>query len=287
MESTARRVIAGVEQEKLLWNEQRTARAKERAATVAAELPEMYDGISVLMDKNLIPSASTGEPKLLHCNAEGDYYRHFADVATGNAESKAAEDARVVCAGDTQRAEKHLVVTHSARLGLVLNFSVFRYEVLQNPDKACEMVRVAFKDVIVEPDNVAEDSFKDSTLDTAGGVHFGKDDLNDGADDQGTVFRHARDETEDAAPLTYLMATRLGKKLSDVREADDLWWLRPHGKTQVTIEHVQGTDVSLDPRKIHTVVTRKSNYETVVRGVVQNIRVDSGSLKGLITTLTN
>ena len=40
-----------------------------------------------------------------------------------------------------------------------------------------------------------------------------------------------------------------------MRENGDLWWFRAHGKTQVTIEHVEGTDESLDPRKIHIVVT--------------------------------
>ena len=51
------------------------------------------------------------------------------------------------------------------------------------------------------------------------------------------------------------MATRMWKKLSDVRKNGHPWWFRAHGKTQVTIEYVEGTDESLDPRKIHTVVT--------------------------------
>ena len=64
---TTRRVSGGVEQtEKLQGNEQQTAHEKERAVKVEVEQPEMCDGISVLMDKNLIPSASTGEPKLLY-----------------------------------------------------------------------------------------------------------------------------------------------------------------------------------------------------------------------------
>merc|ERR1711998_798817 len=61
-------------------------------------------------------------------------------------------------------AEADLVVTHPIRLGLALNFSVFQYEVLQNPDEACKMAREAFESAIAELDNVAEDSYKDSTL---------------------------------------------------------------------------------------------------------------------------
>jgi len=57
-----------------------------------------------------------------------------------------------------------LAVTHPIRLGLALNYSVFQYEVLGNPEEACKMARAAFEDAIAELDNVAEDSYKDSTL---------------------------------------------------------------------------------------------------------------------------
>ena len=118
-------------------------------------------------------------------------------------------------------------------------------------------------------------------------MDLSKDDLDDGADNQSIMFEYATDETENGVLVTGLMATRLEKKWSNARENGDLWWMRPHGKTQVTIEHVQGTDGSLDPRKIRTVVTRKNNFETVMRDVVKNIRVDSGSVKDLITDLIN
>ena len=61
-------------------------------------------------------------------------------------------------------AASELAVTHPIRLGLALNFSVFHYEVLNNPDEACKMARTAFEDAIAELDNVSEDSYKDSTL---------------------------------------------------------------------------------------------------------------------------
>merc|ERR1712063_193433 len=90
--------------------------------------------------------------------------------------------------------------------------------------------------------------------DTAGGVHVGKDDMDVGAGDQGIMGGYASDETEDCMPLTHSMATKLGKKLTDVRKSGDLWWLRPDGKTQVTIQYVQKPDGSVEPQKIHTVV---------------------------------
>merc|ERR1711985_218712 len=97
--------------------------------------------------------------------------------------------------------------------------------------------------------------------DIAGGVHVGKEDLDVGAGDQGIMFGYASDETEDCMPLTHSMATRLGKKLTDVRKSGLLWWLRPDGKTQVTIEYLQKTDGSVEPKKIHTVVISTQHAE--------------------------
>merc|ERR1711998_578725 len=87
------------------------------------------------------------------------------------------------------------------------------------------------------------------------------DEMDVGAGDQGIMFGYASDETEVCMPLTILMATRLGKKLTDVRKDGSLWWLRPDGKTQVTIEYKQNADGSVEPLKIHTVVISTQHAE--------------------------
>merc|ERR1712107_326886 len=97
--------------------------------------------------------------------------------------------------------------------------------------------------------------------DIAGGVHVGKEDLDVGAGDQGIMFGYATDETADCMPLTHSVATKLGKKLTDVRKNGELWWLRPDGKTQVTIQYKQKADGSVEPLKIHTVVISTQHAE--------------------------
>merc|ERR1711967_94655 len=67
--------------------------------------------------------------------------------------------------------------------------------------------------------------------------------------------------TENCMPLTHLMATKLGKKLTDVRKDGTLWWLRPDGKTQVTIQYKQHSDGSVEPLYIHTVVISTQHAE--------------------------
>ena len=82
----------------------------------------------------------------------------------GDKKSVASESALQAYEEASKIAEKDLDVTHHIRLGLALNYSVFQYEVLSNPDEACKMAHTAFEDASAELDNVAEDTYKVSTL---------------------------------------------------------------------------------------------------------------------------
>merc|ERR1712025_1541101 len=159
------RIITSVEQkEKSRGNEENAKWAKEYCSKVETELQKICDTILGLLDGNLINKASTGESKVFYQKMKADYYRYIAEFSDGDKKSKAAESARSAYEDAQKVAEKDLAVTHPIRLGLALNFSVFQYEVLANPEGACKMARTAFEDAIAELDNVAEDSYKDSTL---------------------------------------------------------------------------------------------------------------------------
>jgi 14-3-3 protein epsilon len=159
------RIISSVENKEQSKNNDEQAKwAKEYRQKVEAELQKICDTILGLLDGNLISKASTGESKVFYQKMKADYYRYIAEFTEGDAKSKAAENARLAYEDAHKVAEKDLAVTHPIRLGLALNYSVFQYEVLSNPDEACKMARTAFEDAIAELDNVAEDSYKDSTL---------------------------------------------------------------------------------------------------------------------------
>merc|ERR1712039_969781 len=138
--------------------------ATEYCTKVEGELQKICDTILGLLDGTLIGKAGNGESKVFYQKMKADYYRYIAEFTDGDAKAKAAESARQAYEAAKQVADKDLVVTHPIRLGLALNYSVFQYEVLQQPDEACKMARSAFEDAIAELDNVAEDSYKDSTL---------------------------------------------------------------------------------------------------------------------------
>merc|ERR1712048_837974 len=150
--------------EKTKGNDMGAKYAKEYCGKVEAELDKICSTILGVLDNNLIPKCSADESKVFYQKMKADYYRYIAEFSEGDKKSKAAESARAAYQEAHNVAEKGLAVTHPIRLGLALNFSVFQYEVLQNPDEACKMARTAFEDAIAELDNVAEDSYKDSTL---------------------------------------------------------------------------------------------------------------------------
>ena len=95
---------------------------------------------------------------------QGDYHRYTAEFASGEDRKTAAQSSLEAYNKAQEVANTELTSTHPIRLGLALNFSVFYYEILNSPDRACKLAKSAFDEAIAELDNLNEDSYKDSTL---------------------------------------------------------------------------------------------------------------------------
>lgn len=145
-------------------NSKKLAMIKEYRKKIEEELnATCHDVLGVIQD-NLIPQAVSGESKVFYQKMKGDYHRYTAEFASGDARKVAAEESLKAYKEASEVAEANLPSTHPIRLGLALNFSVFYYEILNSPDRACKLAKTAFDDAIAELDNLNEESYKDSTL---------------------------------------------------------------------------------------------------------------------------
>lgn len=159
------RIVSSIEQkDEGKVPEEKQCITKEYRKQIELELNRICQDVLRVIDENLIPNAATGESKVFYYKMKGDYHRYLAEFATGNDRKEAAENSLVAYKAASDISSVELAPTHPIRLGLALNFSVFYYEILNSPDRACRLAKAAFDDAIAELDTLSEESYKDSTL---------------------------------------------------------------------------------------------------------------------------
>ncbi|UPX18024.1 uncharacterized protein EKO05_0008348 [Ascochyta rabiei] len=159
------RIISSIEQkEESKGSEKHVGTIRDYRQKIETELEKVCQDVLNVLDESLIPKAESGESKVFYHKMKGDYHRYLAEFASGEKRKVAATAAHEAYKTATDVAQTELTPTHPIRLGLALNFSVFYYEILNSPDRACHLAKQAFDDAIAELDSLSEESYRDSTL---------------------------------------------------------------------------------------------------------------------------
>jgi len=92
-----------------------------------------------------------------------------------------------------------------------------------------------------------------------------------GASDQGMMFGYACDETPSLMPMPIYLAHQLTQRLADVRRAGILPWLRPDGKSQVTVEYAYGKPVRVDTVLVSTQHADSVSHADIAEGIIEHV----------------
>lgn len=158
------RVVSSLEHKTTQNKDEKGAQlAKEYREKIEKELNDICDQVVKLLEDHLIPRTMDNEGKVFYLKMKGDYFRYKAEVACGD-EKKDIIGCSEKAYKEASKISEELQATHPIRLGLALNFSVFYYEIANNPKEACDLAKKAFDEAIKGLDNTAEDNYKDSTL---------------------------------------------------------------------------------------------------------------------------
>ncbi len=95
------------------------------------------------------------------------------------------------------------------------------------------------------------------------------DDKDQGAGDQGLMFGYATNETEELMPMPIILAHKLTKKLAEVRKSNGISWMRPDGKSQVSIKYEDGK-----PKKIETIVLSTQHAPNVSNDEIKTALIE-------------
>jgi len=159
------RILQSVEQSEVAkGNEKRVKLIQSYRTVVEKELDEVCGEILGLLDQYLIPSASSVEASVFYLKMKADYHRYLAEFKTEDDRKDASDKTLEAYKAAQEKAMSELPSTNPIRLGLALNFSVFYYEVLNQPEQACALAKQAFDEAISDLDTLGEDSYKDSAL---------------------------------------------------------------------------------------------------------------------------
>ena len=97
------------------------------------------------------------------------------------------------------------------------------------------------------------------------------DDKEQGAGDQGLMFGFATNETKELMPMPIILAHKLTKKLADVRKSKELPWVRPDGKSQVSVQYEDGKPKKIDTIVVSTQHSPEISNDEITKSIIEKV----------------
>lgn len=131
---------------------------------VENEMRKICDDVQDVLDKHLLPSAKDAEYKVFYLKLKGDYFRYRAEFTNSKEHEDSCNKAEAVYKEAYDLAEREIPISHSTRLGLALNYSVFFYEIKNKREEACNIAKNSFEEAIKILDDLERNKAKDTIL---------------------------------------------------------------------------------------------------------------------------
>lgn len=157
-------VVEQKEQRKHNINDDSIQQIARYRSLIEAELVKLCNEVTAFIDDKMLPLSKNPNNEIYFKKMKGDYLRYLAEFMDEEDCTDIVRHALKAYEAAEKLAKNNLPPTHPLRLGLLLNLSVFYYEVLQEPGTAVKIASGALDEAFASIDKIKEENFKESTL---------------------------------------------------------------------------------------------------------------------------
>lgn len=143
---------------------ERAAKIREFLDTLYSELTEVCMDLISLIDSKLLPMATTPESRVFYMKLKGDYYRYILENENCAGRQSILEGAQKSYEDALEISRSDLQPTAPLVLGLILNYSVFQYEILHLENEAIELAQRTFSETVDLIENMSEEAYSETSV---------------------------------------------------------------------------------------------------------------------------
>ena len=159
-----RMIAAIIEHEDNRGNKARVEQLNEYKKTILGELEKYCNELIGLVDSSLLPAAKSAEGRVFYEKLKADYYRYICESKPEAEKSEPANKAKQCYENAMEVAKQEIQPSRPTSLGLVLNYSVFLYEIIGQKQEAIELAQKTYNECSASVDENSDTSYSEATM---------------------------------------------------------------------------------------------------------------------------